>query len=499
MALGIVLLLASWMIGPWALLGFLLFLRPGLRPVHPWRVLGVGVLAAGLLVGVVLIPQSGRFGIPTGIGVLTSPGYEGRPALTRPLEVAALPAHPHLAPSGRNSMHNDAAATDAYAGPGPVGNQPRVRTAWYGVKECATLTFQRDGDIVGLCGDRTGPTLALIDPQTMRLRTQRRLPPRPDIGGSALQNICGGAYSYLDARDRAVVATSDRTISVFGPTLRSLDTWSVESEVPATDCLIALMPDWAGNVWFASKGGVVGFVEPRTGKVISRSLGEGVYNSFAADESGVYVVSDRALYKFAAAPGRIGQVWRSRYDRGSHQKPGQLSQGSGTTPTLLTNGTVAITDNADPQMHVVMINAETGSRVCSASVFPDEASATENSLVGLGDAVVVENNHGYRGPWSTMLGRAPRGGLARVDADCKVAWTSEVVAPTSVPKASLATGLVHVYEKRRNLWGVNAWYFTGIDARTGRTVFRSGLDMFVVGLGVAVVGYFVGDWIGGML
>jgi VIT1/CCC1 family predicted Fe2+/Mn2+ transporter len=26
-------------------------------------------------------------------------------------------------------------------------------------------------------------------------------------------------------------------------------------------------------------------------------------------------------------------------------------------------------------------------------------------------------------------------------------------------------------------------------------VFRSGLDMFVVGLGVAIVGYYVGEWI----
>jgi vacuolar iron transporter family protein len=34
---------------------------------------------------------------------------------------------------------------------------------------------------------------------------------------------------------------------------------------------------------------------------------------------------------------------------------------------------------------------------------------------------------------------------------------------------------------------------------TGRSVFRSGLDMFVVGLGVAVVGYFVGDWISALL
>ena len=30
---------------------------------------------------------------------------------------------------------------------------------------------------------------------------------------------------------------------------------------------------------------------------------------------------------------------------------------------------------------------------------------------------------------------------------------------------------------------------------TGRSVFRSGLDMFVVGLGVAGVGYLVGEWI----
>ncbi|HYN80325.1 MAG TPA: VIT1/CCC1 transporter family protein [Gemmatimonadaceae bacterium] len=33
---------------------------------------------------------------------------------------------------------------------------------------------------------------------------------------------------------------------------------------------------------------------------------------------------------------------------------------------------------------------------------------------------------------------------------------------------------------------------------TGRSVFRSGLDMFVVGLGVAIVGYYVGDLVGGL-
>ena len=34
---------------------------------------------------------------------------------------------------------------------------------------------------------------------------------------------------------------------------------------------------------------------------------------------------------------------------------------------------------------------------------------------------------------------------------------------------------------------------------TGRSVFRSGMDMFVVGLGVAAVGYYVGEWVGRLL
>jgi predicted membrane protein (TIGR00267 family) len=34
---------------------------------------------------------------------------------------------------------------------------------------------------------------------------------------------------------------------------------------------------------------------------------------------------------------------------------------------------------------------------------------------------------------------------------------------------------------------------------TGRSVFRSGFDMFVVGIGVALVGYFLGGWVGKLI
>jgi predicted membrane protein (TIGR00267 family) len=34
---------------------------------------------------------------------------------------------------------------------------------------------------------------------------------------------------------------------------------------------------------------------------------------------------------------------------------------------------------------------------------------------------------------------------------------------------------------------------------TGRGLIRSGIDMFVVGLGVAIVGYLAGDWVAGLV
>ena len=89
---------------------------------------------------------------------------------------------------------------------------------------------------------------------------------------------------------------------------------------------------------------------------------------------------------------------------------------------------------------------------------------------------MVENNYGYTSPLSTILGRATPGGLARVDAvgtgsdrDCEVAWTSDEIAPTSVAKVSLETGLVYAYTTKPSRWGVQAWYVTAIDARDRRT------------------------------
>src|SRR3954453_5659032 len=99
-------------------------------------------------------------------------------------------------------------------------------------------------------------------------------------------------------------------------------------------------------------------------------------------------------------------------------------------------------------MHVLFYKRDGAAKrrlICKAPVFVAGASATENSLVAAGRSVIVENNYGYEGPQSTIGGRTTSPGVARVVLDgtrCRVAWTSPVTAPTSVPKGSLGNGEV---------------------------------------------------------
>ena len=55
-----------------------------------------------------------------------------------------------------------------------------------------------------------------------------------------------------------------------------------------------------------------------------------------------------------------------------------------------------------PKEPLVVLDRRTGKVTCKVPVFARGSSATENSLVGVGDWVFVENNEGYAGPWSTL-------------------------------------------------------------------------------------------------
>src|SRR6478735_5232335 len=345
-------------LGPWVLPATLATLsvprvRAWLRPT--WR-MGATLAAVVLgLVGLVVLVPDGWLPIPPGPGALVTPRYVGRPAFARPIRTE-MPQDPHLAPDGRSSMHDDAWATDSYPWGGPLGESPSVDTSWFGLEECDSLAVDSHDRLVGLCGDLHGPALHVIDPDSMNPVASKDLPDRADTGAKPWEDLCAGAYFFLDDRDRAVVATTDRRVLVVGtsdadgdPDLTTEASYDLSDQVPRDDCLLALMPDWGGDIWWVTQQGRVGTIAPSSGRVRVLDLGEQVANSFAVDRSGAYVVTTHALYRLREAPsGKPAVAWRTAYDRGSEQKSGQLSQGSGTTPTLLPGGLVAIADNADP-------------------------------------------------------------------------------------------------------------------------------------------------------
>ena len=415
---------------------------------------------------------------------LLVPSYFGAPATARPIDHPAVPHNPWLAANGRSSMHDDAYSSDAYDVAGPLGRDLVVSSASYGIRECATVTFDRHGRLFGLCGGLEGFSMMLIDPVDLQPIAELAMPGRKLTGiTGAFTDLCGGTYFFLTDRDKAITLTNTNEIWEVaiqaGPSLAKTRGWALGGKIPAGDCIVALTADWSGRVWFFTKQGTIGMLDRASGRVRTLRLptGEGIFNSVSSDEAGgVYAVSTYALYRFdATSTGRPRVTWRAAYDRGSTQKPGQLSQGSGTSPTLLGRRWIAITDNADPRMHVRVYDRRRGvsHRLhCSVPVFGRGASDTENSLVAAGWSMIVENNYGYDGPQSTMNGSSTTPGLARVlirRDGCRVAWTSRVIAPTSVAKASLGNGLLYAYTKPARSDGIDAWYFTAIDIRTGRT------------------------------
>ena len=440
-----------------------------------------GWIAAACVALAVVTNASAATPIPEGPNSL--PQFVGKPASPKPVFAPDPPRHPHMAPNGRSNLHDDAYMTDTYQGAGPLG-KGITRNSTFLSHECASLTFDTQGRIVAICVGLEGPVLQMLDPKTLDSLASMVLPPKQGVSTGVFTDFSGGGYFYLDDQDRVIAPTNNRHLYVIGetggPGFELQQDYDLTSVVPPTDKIISALPDWSGRIWFASTAGVVGYVDPTNGAIKSINTGEPNGNSFSVDDSGgVYVVTDKAMYRFDASPSGIVTTWRETYDNVGTKKPGQTEAGSGTTPTVMGSDYVAITDNADPMNVVVYKRAAQvdGSRlVCKVPVFSAGASDTDQSLIATPTSIVTENNYGYASPAATEQGKTTTPGLERVDVDangCRKVWHSDEIAPSVVPKLSLANGIVYTYTKPRDSGGEDGWYFTAIDFATGKTLWRA--------------------------
>lgn len=443
------------------------------------------VRAVVLLVGLALLG-----GAAAGLLSPTLPSYPWSWLLSQgegdgrgtPVPADAIPQNPGLAANPFNSIHDDSWATDAYALPGPRAPRTAPVDSVFLGGDCATVTFDSRGHLVTVCSSLRRVTAYVLDPRTLDILARETVGERS--GG--LTDFSSGGYFFLDDRDRIVLPTGDGSISVVAVRTGSDGgvTLVPELQIPLQDKmdegerLTAVMPLWQGGYWFVGSAGTVGTASVDGRRVSVVHLRERVANSFAVTQDAAYVVTDAALYRLAAGPDGTPQVvWREGYDAGTRRKPGQTGVGSGTTPTVFSGGDlVAITDNAEPRMNVVVVRTGAGAAprtVCRVPVFADGASATENSIIAVGDSLVVENNDGYDPPVTgTVGGATTTPGVVRIDVTpdggCTTRWSNDVVSvPSVVSKASAPDGAMLTYTKPASWWGGDGWYLTALDLSSG--------------------------------
>ncbi|MFF9838838.1 hypothetical protein [Streptomyces sp. NPDC013740] len=370
------------------------------------------------------------------------------------------PQNPATAANGAATMHGDSASSGTTPHPGPgTSAVDYSRTAL--ASACPTVVVGSDGYVIALCTTIFGqtPTAHLLDPLT-----------GADLASLALPkgSLFGGVYAYLDNADRLVVVDgNDNLLRVghrragSGWTLQIDESTPLGNAVPAGDNIVGLTPDWQGRVWFATSGGVIGTVDTGSGAVRSISTGEGVQNSISTVPGRTAVATDHALYLLSAgADGTPVVDWRAPYDRGPARKPGQLSWGTGTTPSFFGPGDgteyVTIVDNADPHGNLLVYRVAGGpDPICRIPVLtPYARSGTEDAVIATGRSVFVTNTYGY--PYPALPEGAPAsrpssanfdGGLSRIDVNaegtgCSVVWNSPVKS-AALPRLSLADGKIY--------------------------------------------------------
>lgn len=413
--------------------------------------------------------------------------------------------NPYLGINSLATMHGDAQSSDAtpFAGPGDpgVGGSWKVTFTNHWAA-CPTILAGQDGYIQALMTQFLGsdakvrkPKLAIIEPASGAQLGAMEIPT-----GALL----GGVYAYLDADSNLVMVDGTNALTWISHSQDGMKVW-VSRRIDLTDAMklepkdhvVGIVPDWHGRIWVASERGVVGLIDPkrnvvRLTKLQQYSPTERIDNSISACPQGVSIITSHGIYMLGAdaSTSKPRIIWSHSYDRGTKQKPGQLSHGSGATATFFgPNGSdyVMLSDNADRQEKLIVYRSADGSAVGEGPLFTPGASGTENSMIGVQNSIVGACTFGY--PYAQYPDTKPAyraqvaPGMERWDVNddasgITLKWRNNGIYSAAVPRLSTADNLIYTCERPRGPAGVLTGpvvYACAIDMDSGRVVHRQRL------------------------
>ncbi|MGB3052972.1 MAG: hypothetical protein WBB42_18360 [Polyangiales bacterium] len=422
--------------------------------------------------------------------------FVGEAVVAAPIPALEITPHPYLNNDGDSRIHNDHYNSAVYNRTGPVGPALEIVTNQLGTVAgiCPMMTILSDGYVVGSClvaNDAGGlrVTLTMFDNENVNIVAERDLGLKPFVA-----NAAGGAYFSMDQDENIII----------GPPTNRLEQYHIEviegapqfvqdytKEIPGlepametTDPMLQdTVVDFEGRVWFMVTDGRVGYFDPETDRIEMTDIGQSLQNSMVVDEDAIYFVTYESLFRLSVAgDGEIRTDWEAPYDPGSGS--GVVLPGSGTSPTLLgtNDDLISICDNADGQINLLVLDRAMGNPpVCTVPLFRDGESATENTVVGYNDDMIVVNDAGFGGPFApanTILPgieryRVLRDGEGNVTG-CENVWKNDTSFGNSAQLAT-ASGVIWGYGADPTVEdrSLNLFYLTATSWETGEEIFRT--------------------------
>uniref|UniRef100_L2FY83 Uncharacterized protein n=1 Tax=Colletotrichum fructicola (strain Nara gc5) TaxID=1213859 RepID=L2FY83_COLFN len=476
--------------------------------------------------------------IPNTQPINESTAFIGQPATPNTLTVK-IPFFPSA-----SLMHEDSGNTGSTDYPGPLGGSNMSLFSQQIVT--GVMTWGTNNTMtIGYANSTTlARGIAAIDPQTMEILATWTPP-------DSNQTLSLGYLEYLLETDEILFTSQEGHVYLIRrdddaekgtafTTVRNIDLTTIPAAIADGESLLNAMMDTAGNIWYTTGGipGIgslyaaqtsvtLGYITPDNQVHSIQMDGQTIENGIAVSNTTAYVVTGPTTIGTEGVPqvgymlaltslpfsgdagsnGGVRTLWNATYDAGSTTKLGAITRGSGSTPALLGDDYVVITDNADGRINLAVYYQgaiEKDQLLCTVPLFGENASANDLAATTHYDVttgfytVVVENTFNgttmfwpnasstlddINGGWNNMAGM-PGGTFAvQVSADasgnstaapCSVRWTSPMTVKAN-PVLSTKTGLLYFYTQDEKLAdeGMYVWYVVALDWRSGAEVWRA--------------------------